>query len=277
MRPLHSRLRRHSPQLGAGPTRQGISGRHRLRQQSADGRVVLRFLRRVHGVLPHRRADQQEGCRNRTGRAMTSSIRPNFCSLPIFKNVSGTFLELNQNAMVEATLSRGRDHLPRGRIWLHGFYILEGKAEVILSSPIAHVKTEGSGTRILQQAEEHAARRREEDQREARSLPAYHSHRRVGRSAVRQSDRRARPRRPVRRDDLHELYPRSATVRAKTDCVMLEMLRNVLDIMQRNKTFRAQLERNYRKRALDSHLRSVPMLRAARPRSSSTTCAIVWN
>ena len=54
-------------------------------------------------------------------------------------------------------------------------------------------------------------------------------------------------------------YPRSATVRAKTDCVMLEMLRNVLDILQRNKTFRAQLERNYRVRALDSHLRSVPI------------------
>ena len=54
-------------------------------------------------------------------------------------------------------------------------------------------------------------------------------------------------------------YPRSATVRAKTDCVMLEMLRNVLDIMQRNKTFRAQMERSYRTRALDSHLRSVPV------------------
>jgi Fe-S-cluster-containing hydrogenase component 2/CRP-like cAMP-binding protein len=40
---------------------------------------------------------------------------------------------------------------------------------------------------------------------------------------------------------------------------MLEMLRNVLDILQRNKTFRAQLERNYRARALDSHLRSVPI------------------
>ena len=55
-------------------------------------------------------------------------------------------------------------------------------------------------------------------------------------------------------------YPRSATVRAKTDCTMLEMLRNVLDIMQRNKTFRDQLDRTYRKRALDSHLRSVPVL-----------------
>ena len=55
------------------------------------------------------------------------------------------------------------------------------------------------------------------------------------------------------------LYPRSATVRAETDCTMLEMLRNVLDIMQRNKDFRAQLDQSYRKRALDSHLRGVPV------------------
>ena len=55
------------------------------------------------------------------------------------------------------------------------------------------------------------------------------------------------------------LYPRSATVRASTDCVMYEMLRNVLDIIQRNKTLKAQLDAGYRKRALDDHLRSVPM------------------
>jgi CRP-like cAMP-binding protein/Fe-S-cluster-containing hydrogenase component 2 len=60
-------------------------------------------------------------------------------------------------------------------------------------------------------------------------------------------------------------YPRSATVRAKTDCTMLEMLRNVLDIMQRNKTFRDQLDRTYRQRALSSHLRSVPVLAPLTP------------
>src|SRR6185295_953540 len=53
--------------------------------------------------------------------------------------------------------------------------------------------------------------------------------------------------------------PRSATVRAATDCVMLEMLKNVLEIVQRNKTLRAQIEENYRRRALDDHLRTVPM------------------
>jgi CRP-like cAMP-binding protein/Fe-S-cluster-containing hydrogenase component 2 len=52
-------------------------------------------------------------------------------------------------------------------------------------------------------------------------------------------------------------YPRSATVRAATDCVMLEMLRNVLQLLQRNKPFKEQLDRTYRQRALDGHLRSV--------------------
>src|SRR5207253_7921495 len=55
------------------------------------------------------------------------------------------------------------------------------------------------------------------------------------------------------------LYPRSATVRALTDCTMLEMLRNVLDIIQRNKTMRSKLEDNYRRRALQNDLKNVPI------------------
>jgi len=54
-------------------------------------------------------------------------------------------------------------------------------------------------------------------------------------------------------------YPRSATVRAESDVVAFEMLRNVLDIMLKNKTFRAQIDQNYRRRALENHLRGVPM------------------
>src|SRR5262249_44400719 len=54
-------------------------------------------------------------------------------------------------------------------------------------------------------------------------------------------------------------YPRSATVRAETDCVVLEMLRNVLDVLQKSKTFREQLDRNYRERVLATHLRSIPI------------------
>jgi CRP-like cAMP-binding protein/Fe-S-cluster-containing dehydrogenase component len=54
-------------------------------------------------------------------------------------------------------------------------------------------------------------------------------------------------------------YPRSATVRAAEDCTVLEVLRNVLYIMQRNPAFRRELEASYRSRAIDDHLRSVSL------------------
>jgi Fe-S-cluster-containing hydrogenase component 2 len=43
------------------------------------------------------------------------------------------------------------------------------------------------------------------------------------------------------------------------------MLRNVLDIMMKNKTFRTQLDENYRRRALETHLRGVPMFAGLSP------------
>ncbi len=54
-------------------------------------------------------------------------------------------------------------------------------------------------------------------------------------------------------------YPRSATVAAAEDTTVLEMLRNVLYIMQRSPSFRRDLEAKYRARAIDGHLRSVPL------------------
>ncbi len=59
-----------------------------------------------------------------------------------------------------------------------------------------------------------------------------------------------------------KFYPRSATVRAKTDTVVLEMLPNILNnVLYNAAQFKDKLNRNYRSRALDSHLRSVPMFR----------------
>ena len=64
--------------------------------------------------------------------------------LPIFQNVSGTFLELNQKAVVKRHYRAGEIICREGDFGSTAFYILEGKAEVYLSSPIAHVKTAGS-------------------------------------------------------------------------------------------------------------------------------------
>jgi len=55
------------------------------------------------------------------------------------------------------------------------------------------------------------------------------------------------------------LAPRSATVVAETDCEMIEILRNMYEALQRSKTFKERTDAKYRERALDNHLRNVPI------------------
>ncbi len=184
--------------------------------------------------------------------------------LPIFKNVSGTFLELNHNAIVERRFRAGDIICREGDFGATAFYITEGKAEVYLSSPIAHVKTQGSSAGFLSKLRSMLTSREQDERNEESSrasipidapvdLPYQNPIAELG------------PGELFGEMTCMSYYPRSATVRAKTDCTMLEMMRNVLDIMQRNKTFREQLDRTYRKRALDSHLRSVPVLASLTP------------
>lgn len=54
-------------------------------------------------------------------------------------------------------------------------------------------------------------------------------------------------------------YPRSATVRVTADCYMIEMLRNVLELLQKNKAFSEQMNATYRRRVLETHLRALPI------------------
>jgi CRP-like cAMP-binding protein/Fe-S-cluster-containing dehydrogenase component/ferredoxin len=185
-------------------------------------------------------------------------------TLPIFKNVSGTFLELNHNAIVERRFRAGDIICREGEFGATAFYIVEGKAEVYLSSPIAHVKTEGSRHGFLSKLRSMLTSRDQDERNEESSRPYIPIDAPVDLPYQN----------PIAELGAGELfgemtcmsyYPRSATVRAKTDCTMLEMLRNVLDIMQRNKTFRDQLDRTYRQRALDSHLRSVPVMAPLTP------------
>src|ERR1700676_3034363 len=63
--------------------------------------------------------------------------------LPVFKGVSGTFLELNRGAIVKRRFLPGEVICREGEFGSTAFYILEGKARVSLSAPIAHVKTQG--------------------------------------------------------------------------------------------------------------------------------------
>src|SRR5258708_29035924 len=177
--------------------------------------------------------------------------------IPVFKGVSGTFLELNRGAIVKRRFRKGDVICREGEFGSTAFYILEGQAKVSISTPIAHVKTEGGAkgffkrlTSSLVAREEH---KREEEARD-RTIPidasvdlAY-----------------GNPVAELGPGDLFgemtcmNFYPRSAPLIAEADVVAFEMLRNVLDIMLTNKSFRAQLDQTYRRRALENHLRGVP-------------------
>ena len=178
--------------------------------------------------------------------------------LPVFKGVSGTFLELNKSSLVKRRIAAGEVICREGEFGSTAFYILEGSVDVFIGTPIAHVKQEDASAGWLSRIRSRLADRQEHTRTE-------------------ESGRRFIPidapvdlpyDKPLAELGAGELFgemtcmsfhPRSATVRAKTEVVVLEMLRNVLDILQKNKTFRAELDRKYRQRALETHLRSVPV------------------
>jgi CRP-like cAMP-binding protein/Fe-S-cluster-containing dehydrogenase component/ferredoxin len=179
-------------------------------------------------------------------------------TLEYFQKISGTFLELNKNAIVRRHFKKGDIICREGDYGSTAFYILEGQAHVFLSTPMAHVTSHGGATGFLSKLTSRLMGRqqeRREEEGQRRSIP-------IDAPVDLPYDN---PVATLMPGDLFgemtcmSLYPRSATVQAATDCVMLEMLRNVLDIIQRNKTLKAKLDANYRKRALDDHLRSVPM------------------
>jgi CRP-like cAMP-binding protein/Fe-S-cluster-containing dehydrogenase component len=179
-------------------------------------------------------------------------------ALPVFKGVSGTFLELNRGAIVKRRFRKGEIICSEGEYGSTAFYILEGKAQVSISSPIAHVKTQGGAQGFFKRLTSTLVGR-EQDKREEeardRTIPIDAS---VDLSY-------GNPVAELGPGDLFgemtcmNFYPRSATVRAESEVVAFEMLRNVLDILLKNKTFRSQVDQNYRRRALESHLRGVPM------------------
>jgi CRP-like cAMP-binding protein/Fe-S-cluster-containing hydrogenase component 2 len=182
-------------------------------------------------------------------------------ALPMFSGVSGNFLELNRGAVTRRTVAPGEIICREGEYGSTAFYILSGNVDIFIETPMAHVKNRA---------------------REAGPGVA-HFFRRL--SALVSSDddpREESPRRFIPIDapvdlaydnpiaqlgpgDLFgemtcmSLYPRSATVRAVEETVVLEMLRNVLSVLQRNRRFKAQFDEAYRQRALETHLRSVPL------------------
>jgi len=181
--------------------------------------------------------------------------------LPIFEGVSGTFLSLNKGAVVRRTFRPGDIICREGEFGSTAFYILRGKVEVYISSPIAHVKSGADkptgGILNFFHRLTHLVGSRE-DPRDAPpprfipidapiDLPYDHPVVQLGEGEL------------FGEMTCTNFYPRSATVRAVEETVVLEMLRNVLYILQRSKPLKAKLDRAYRERALEYHLRRSPV------------------
>src|SRR5499433_69819 len=149
--------------------------------------------------------------------------------LPVFQGVSGTFLELNRGAIVKRRFQKGELICKEGEFGSTAFYILEGKAQVSISTPIAHVKTQGGAQGLFKRLPSTLAARdsdQRDDEARDRTIPID--------AAV--DLNYENPVAELGPGDLFgemtcmNFYPRSATVTALTDVVAYEMLRNVLDI-----------------------------------------------
>lgn len=178
--------------------------------------------------------------------------------LPYFEELSGTFLELNKNAVVIRKIKSGDVICREGEYGSTAFVILEGEAEVFLEHRLPQAKQTPRQDTVFQKLKGLLAI--------APAPSETWSRRFIPIDASVDLPMGTRTAQLGPGDLFGEMscishYPRSATVRATTDCTMLEVLRNVLDMMlQRNVGLRAVLDSNYRKRGLKQQLRNTPLL-----------------
>lgn len=185
--------------------------------------------------------------------------------IPIFQDIPRSLLEKNRGAVVRRRFEKGDLICREGEYGSTAFYILQGRCQVFISSPIAHVKSrkeEGAGVGLMGLVRTFTSylTGREEDPRREASQQTY-----IPIDAPIDLDYH-HPVGELGPGDLFgemtcmSFYPRSATVRAVEDCQVLEMLRNILDfLLKKSKTLKRHLDEAYRQRAMDNHLRSVPI------------------
>lgn len=185
-------------------------------------------------------------------------------SLPIFSGISLPFLQRHLEAMVKRTFRKGETICREGAFGDTAFYIVEGSVEIYLSGTLGRVagpKPEGQSGSPSGAGDVSPWRSAKRD---------------IGNTtlfvldAPVALDRENPIARLAERDFFGEqsalnFYPRSATVRAAEDCVLLEMLRPVLLILQKNPAFKEEIETKYRERALADQLATMPLFQSVGP------------
>jgi CRP-like cAMP-binding protein len=178
-----------------------------------------------------------------------------------FEGVARPFLRWNAQAVVSRTFKKGDVICREGQYGRTAFMIEKGSVKIFLKTSLKHATNEpkkgvfsrvGRFRTVLKSRSDE--KRRDEDGRPYINVDApvalpY-----------------GQPVATMTEGDLFgemtcmNHYPRSATVVVQEEGTqVLEMLRNVLYIMQRNPSFRIRLEKEYSERAIDNHLRNVDL------------------
>src|SRR5713226_83987 len=76
----------------------------------------------------------------------TSLDADELLALPMFRGVSANFIELNRGAVVRRTYAPGEVICREGEYGSTAFYILRGKVDIFISTPMAHVKNRARKT-----------------------------------------------------------------------------------------------------------------------------------
>lgn len=185
--------------------------------------------------------------------------------LPIFEGIPVNQVERLPGAIVKRVFKPGDIVCREGDYGSTAFYIVSGTADVYINAPITHVKSDKKENArgflgIVRKFTTRLAGKKE-DPREGESRQPYIPNDGPMDLPMNNPVAEMKPGDLFGEMSCMSFYPRSATVRAKTECVMYEMLRNMLTVLQKNKKFKEQVDKNYRERALGQHLRSVPILK----------------
>lgn len=191
-------------------------------------------------------------------------------SIPDFAGIRKEIWDKFPGAIARKRYRPGEILMREGENGTTAFYILEGTIELYLNNPISRPesKRRGGGWKKLtsyitgapvsrngRPERTHIPIDASVDLPMERPIAEVGAGDLIGELAALAALKQERLKRP-------KFYPRSATARAKTEVVVLEMLPNILNnVLYNAAAFKEKLSRNYRTRALDSHLRSVPVFR----------------
>jgi CRP-like cAMP-binding protein/Fe-S-cluster-containing hydrogenase component 2 len=180
-------------------------------------------------------------------------------AIPLFAAINKKVLARNEGAAVRRRYRKGDIICREGEFGSTAFLIEQGTVNVFLRSPIKHVRNQRGGLAGWFRRIKVNLVGRGEDAREEESKAKFIPIDAPVWLSLENPVASLTAGQMFGEMTCMSSYPRSATVQAAEDCTLIEMLRNMLETVQKNKEAKAQLDAAYRSRALESHLRSVPL------------------